>query len=202
MTKLALFASLASVCLLTNCTPYQEVDRDEAPGDVAAPAAQDDAASAAGMREEVTAGPAEGGAGEIDSAVAIIFEIRTRDDIDGAVSSMMTLADKDNDGQLSREEYGLIAPALAQADNSATRAADGGPVAMPGAAAYEETTDAPRIGEEEFFAETAGGDNMISRQDLSTALTVRFDAADADGDGELTGEEAPNFAASMQFARP
>nr|WP_290918010.1 hypothetical protein [Hyphomonas sp. 34-62-18] len=49
MPSRIVFASLASMCVLANCTPYQEVDRDEPPGDVSAPV---EAAPAAAMPAE------------------------------------------------------------------------------------------------------------------------------------------------------
>lgn len=198
----ALLASAASVCLLTNCTPYQEIDRGESPGDVSAPLPVEDVDAAdTGYGTGPQPGAAEGGAGQIDAGVATATKIRIRADIGPSVSAMMTLADKNNDGQLSREEFNVLAPALGQADNSVTPSGEGGPVATPGAGANMETTTATPIRVDEFFAETAGADGQISAADLTAALTSRFDAADADGNGELSPEEANNFAASMLFSR-
>ncbi len=200
MSYRLLLASAASLCVLTNCTPYEEIDRGENPSDVSVPVVVDETDSAdagTGLQD----GAADGGAGEIDSAVAAAYKIRTKADIATSVTAMMTLADKNNDGQLSREEFGIIAPALGQADNSITPSGEGGPVATPGAGANMETSTATPIRADEFFAETAGTDGLISRDELSAALTSRFESADADGNGELNSEEANNFAASMLFSR-
>lgn len=202
MPRYALLASIASAGLLVACTPYQDIEQDGPPGDVAAPVMNDLAEPAATPAEtenygtDLEASPAEGGAGQIDSAVAVVYKIRTRDDIDPAVDAMMTLADEDDDGRISREEYSLLAPAFAQADNAVSSEA-----ALPGTSEYSETSDAPLLSSDEFFDETAGSDGVISREDLRAAITARFDAADADGNGELTAEEAQTFAASFRFAR-
>lgn len=198
----ALLASAASVCLLTNCTPYQEIDRGESPGDVSAPLPVDDVDAAdAGYGTGPQPGAADGGAGQIDAGVAAAYKIRTKADIGPSVDAMMALADRDNDGQLSREEFNIIAPALGQADNSLNPSVEGGPVANPGAGDAMESTTATPIRADDFFAETAGTNGLISRDELTAALTARFDAADADGNGELSAEEAQAFAASMLFSR-
>jgi len=200
MYKRALLASIASVCLLTNCTPYQEINPDEQPGSIASPVPM--ATPAPEPDPDFQASPAEGGAAQVDTAVAALYKIRTRADIAPAVDAMMALADRDNDGQISEEEFGLIAPALALADNTVPTAANGTTAERQGAGEMVEETGAARIGADEFFTETAGSDGMISRADLTAAITARFNAADTDGNGELTAEEARTFAASMRFARP
>lgn len=202
MSTRALLASMVSVCLLTNCTPYQPVDTPanaaEASG-AAAPATEDPMAGQADA--PVVAGAADGGAGDIDGAVAATYKIKTKAELASAVTAMMTLADGDTNGQLTMEEFGVIAPALAQADNSITASAEGGAVANPGAGEKSEASAPPAIRADEFFTETAGSDALISRDELSRALTSRFDTADEDANGELTPDEAQKFAASMLFAR-
>jgi hypothetical protein len=200
MTKLTLFASAASLCLLTNCTPYQPIDRGDTPGDVSVPVAVDDA-EPAGTGGEIQDGAADGGAGEIDSAIGVVYKIRTRADVAATVDAMMTLADRDTNGQLTYEEYRILSPALAQADNSLTPSIEGGPVANPGAGPNMEDSTAEPIRRDDFFAETAGNDDLITRAELSTALTSRFNSADKDSNGEFTPEEAQNFAASMLFSK-
>jgi hypothetical protein len=199
MSKRMMLAALASVCLLTNCTPYQDVDRDETAGDVAAPApAEPDSPEAApGVQD----GAADGGAGEIDGAVAAAYKIQSKADIPDTVASMMTLADKDNDGQLTEDEFDLLAPALGQADNSTNPNGEGGAVGTPGAGDNAETSSATPIRAEDFFAETAGADGQVSAADLTTALTARFESVDTDANGTLSADEAKNFAASMLFSR-
>jgi hypothetical protein len=202
MPSRIVFASIASMCVLANCTPYQEVDRDEPPGDVSAPVEADPAASMpAESNAEFKASTADGGAGQVDSGVAAVYKIRATDDIAPAATAMMTLADKDENGQLASEEYDLIAPALAQADNTQSANDDGSTVEKQGAAEYGEVADGTPIDAEEFFNETAGADGTISQEDLTSALRARFETADADGDGALTAEEAAVFSASMRFGR-
>jgi hypothetical protein len=202
MSKRILFASITSMCVLANCTPYQEIDRDEPPGDVSSPAEADPSASAPAEADaEFKASTADGGAGQVDSAVAAVYKIRASADIAPAATAMMTLADKDEDGQITLEEYDLLAPALAQADNTQSANDDGSTAEKQGAAEYAETADGTPISAEEFFNETAGADATISREDLASALTARFETADADGDGTLTAEEAATFSASMRLAR-
>lgn len=202
MSKRILFASIASMCVLANCTPYQEIDRDEPPGAFSSPAEADPAASAPPEADaEFKASTADGGAGQVDSAVAAVYKIREAADIAPAATAMMTLADKDEDGQITLEEYDLLAPALAQAGNTQSANDDGSTAEKQGAAEYAETADGTPISAEEFFNETAGTDGTISRDDLASALTARFETADADGDGNLTAEEAATFSASMRFAR-
>lgn len=200
MSKFMRLASAASVCLLTNCTPYQPIDRGDAPGDVSAPLTVDNA-EPAGSGSEIQDGAADGGAGEIDSAVGVVYKIRTSADVAASVDAMMTLADKDSNDQLTLEEFGVISPALAQADNSLTPSVEGGPVANPGAGPNMEDSAAVPIRRDDFFTETAGSDNLITRTELSTALTSRFNSADEDSNGELTPAEAQNFAASMLFSK-
>jgi len=199
MPTRALLASIASVCLLTNCTPYQEIDRGETPGDVSAPAMTDPAApeTAPGVQD----GAASGGAGQIDGAVAAAYKIQTKAEIADSVTAMMALADKDNNGQLSMEEYNVLAPALGQADNSITPSGEGGPVATPGAGDVKSSSTATPIRADQFYAETAGADGQMSAADLTAALTSRFDSADADSNGTLSADEAKDFAASMLFSR-
>lgn len=195
-------ASAASLCMLTNCTPYQEIDRDDAPGDVSAPVAEDGAdMSAADDQNGIQDGSAEGGAGEIDAAIGAAYKIQTKADVADAVDAMMTLADKDTNGQLNEEEFNVLAPALGQADNSLNPSGDGGPVATPGGGANMESSTATPIRADEFFAETAGTDGLISGAELEAALTARFESADADGNGTLNEDEANKFAASMLFSR-
>lgn len=203
MSTRILFASVAAVCLLTNCTPYQEIDRGEGPGDVSTPVGADETETApAAAASDLDTGAAQGGAGQIDSSVATLTKITRRADIEPAVDSMMTLADKDNDGTLSREEYAILAPALGQADETVPTNADGSVGGIPGTSEYTEATGRTPITSDEFFNEIAGSDGTISRSDLTAAITARFDAADADGNGELSPEEAQRFAASFRFARP
>ena len=199
MPMRALLASAVSVCLLTNCTPYQEIDRSEGGSDIAAPVGNTPAEPA--TEEALQTGAAEGGAGQIDTSVAAVHKIRNKSDIAGTADAMLKLADKDSDGMLTRDEFDLLAPALAQADNSVNPSVEGGPVANPGAGEVTGETTAEPIRAEEFFSETASSDNTISRNELATALTSRFDAADADANGELSPEESSRFAASMLFAR-
>lgn len=199
MSKRMLLASIASVCLLTNCTPYQEVDRSDDGADIAAPV--DNTPAEPATEEALQTGAADGGAGQIDTAVAAVYKIRNKSDISGTAGAMLTLGDKDSDGMLTRDEFDLLAPALAQADNSVNPSVEGGPVANPGAGEVTGDTVATPIRAEQFFTETAGSDNVISRSELTAALTSRFDASDADGNGELSGEESARFAASMLFAR-
>jgi hypothetical protein len=199
MPMRALLASAVSVCLLTNCTPYQEIDRSEGGADIAAPVGSTPAEPA--TEEALQTGAAEGGAGQIDTSVAAVHKIRNKSDIAGTADAMLKLADKDSDGMLTRDEFDLLAPALAQADNSVNPSVEGGPVANPGAGEVTGETTAEPIRAEEFFSETASADNTISRNELATALTSRFDAADADANGELSPEESSRFAASMLFAR-
>ena len=202
MSKRILFASIASMCVLANCTPYQEIDRDEPAGDIATPVETDPAASAPAESDaEFKASTADGGAGQVDSGVAAVYKIRSTDGIGPAVTAMITLADKDEDGQLSRDEYDLIAPALAQADNTQSANDDGSTAEKQGVAEYAETSEGTPISAEEFFTETAGADGAISQEDLATALTARFETADANSDGTLTAEEAATFSASMRFGR-
>ncbi len=199
MPTRALLASVASVCLLTNCTPYQEIDRGETPRDVSAPAMTDPTApeTTPGVQD----GAAAGGAGQIDGAVVTANKIQTKAEIADSVTAMMTLADKDNNGQLSMEEFNVLAPALGQADNSITPSGEGGPVATPGAGDVTASSTATPIRVNEFYAETAGADGQISAADLTAALTSRFDSADADSNGTLSADEANDFAASMLFSR-
>lgn len=210
----ALFASIASIGLLTNCTPYAEVDRDGTTGtaaqsgaeignsgDVSTPTtpAEADGTAAPGpeLDPDFQASQAGGGAGQVDTAIAATYKIRSRSDIEAAVDAMMALADKDGNEQLSREEFGILAPALALADHT-----DSGTVARQGATEQmEETASGAPINADDFFNETAGSDGAISRADLIQAITARFNAADADGDGELSQEEARDFAASMRFSQ-
>jgi hypothetical protein len=199
MSKRILFASIASMCVLANCTPYQEIDRDEGPGDVSSPAAADPATETPATGPD--ASPAEGGAGQIDQAVATATKVTRRADIEPAVDAMMTLADKDTNGQLDREEYGILAPALGQADETVPTNAGTTVGATPGTSERAEETGQAPITQDEFFAETAGADGTISRDDLTSALTARFETADADSDGTLTAEEAATFSSSMRFAR-
>jgi hypothetical protein len=210
MYKRALFASITSVCLLTNCTPYAEVDRNETSsaaaqsetsGNVSTPmtSAEADGTAAPGPKgnPDFQASQADGGAGQVDAAIAATYKIRTRSDIEPAVDAMMALADKDGSGQLTREEFGILAPALALADHT-----DGGTVARQGATEQmEETASGEPINADEFFNETAGSYGTISRAELTQAITARFNAADADGNGELSQEEARDFAASMRFSQ-
>lgn len=202
MPSRIVFASLASMCVLANCTPYQEVDRDEPPGDVSAPVEADPAASMPAESDAAfKASTADGGAGQVDSGVAAVYKIRATDDIAPAATAMMTLADKDENGQLTLEEYDLLAPALAQADNTQSANDDGSTAEKQGAAEYNETAEGTPVSSEEFFNETAGADGTISEEDLASALTTRFETADTDGDGALTAEEAAVFSASMRFGR-
>nr|WP_290918013.1 hypothetical protein [Hyphomonas sp. 34-62-18] len=133
--------------------------------------------------------------------MAAVYKIRTTDDIAPAATAMMTLADKDEDGQLTLEEYDLLAPALAQADNTQSANDDGSTAEKQGAAEYNETAEGAPISSEEFFNETTGADGTISQEDLASALTARFETADSNGDGILTEEEAATFSASMRFGR-
>jgi len=199
MSKRMLLASIASVCLLTNCTPYQEIDRSEDGADIAAPVGSTPAEPA--TEDALQSGAADGGAGQIDTSVAAVYKIRNKSDIAATAGAMLTLADKDSDGMLTRDEFDLLAPALAQADNSVNPSVEGGPVANPGAGAVTADSASTPIRAEQFFTETAGSDNMISRGELTAALTSRFDAADTDANGELSAEESSRFAASMLFAR-
>ena len=199
MSKRMLFASVVSVCVLTNCTPYQEVDRSDDGADIAGPV--DNTPSEPATEDALQTGAADGGAGQIDTAVAAVYKIRNKSDISATAGAMLTLGDKDSDGMLTRDEFDLLAPALAQADNSANPSVEGGPVANPGAGEVTGDTASTPIRAEQFFTETAGSGNVISRSELTAALTSRFDASDADGNGELNGEESSRFAASMLFAR-
>lgn len=200
MSKRILFASIASMCVLANCTPYQEIDRGEGAGDVSAPVAADPAPETQATGPD--ASPAEGGAGQIDQAVTTATKITRSADIEPAIDAMMTLADEDTNGQLDREEYGILAPALGQADE--TVPTNGGTTvgAIPGTSERGEETGQTPITQDEFFAETAGSDATISRADLTAAIRARFDAADSDGNGELTPDQSQSFAASFRFARP
>ena len=200
MNKRILLASMASVCVLANCTPYQEIDRGEAPGDVSTPVAAEPAAETPATGPE--ASPPEGGAGQIDRAVTTATKITRRADIEAAVDAMMTLADKDNNGQLDRQEYRILAPALGQADETVPTNAGTTVGATPGTSERAEETGQTPITQDEFFAETAGSDGTISRAELTSAIRARFDAADTDGTGELTADQAQTFAASFRFARP
>lgn len=202
MDMRAFIALAASAGLLVNCTPYQPIDRDDAPGDVSVPMIAETQQTATTTQDETLQdGAADGGAGEIDSAVSAVYKIRTRADVATSATAMMTLADKDTDGQLTLEEFGVISPALAQADNSITSSVDGGPVANPGAGENMEGSTADPIRRNDFFSETAGSDNLISHDELEAALTSRFTSADADGNGELTSNETSDFAASMMFSK-
>ncbi|MEX1250812.1 MAG: hypothetical protein WEA77_06405 [Hyphomonas sp.] len=78
-------------------------------------------------------GAASGSAGQIDGAVASPYKIQAKAEIADSVTARMTLADKDNNGQLSMEEYNVLAPAPGHAENSITPSGEGGPVAEPGA---------------------------------------------------------------------
>lgn len=200
MDKRILLASIASVCVLANCTPYQEIDRGEGPGDVSTPVAADPAPETSATGPDASA--AEGGAGQIDRAVSTATKITRSADIEPAVDAMMTLADKDDNGQLDREEYGILAPALGQADETVPTNAGTTVGAIPGTSEQAEDTGQTPITQDEFFAETAGNDSAISRAELTAAIRARFDTADTDGTGELTAEQAQAFAASFRFARP
>lgn len=200
MKKRIFLAAAASVCVLTNCTPYQEVDRSEDGQDIAAPVPVT-SPEAPATETELQTGPADGGAGQIDTAVGAVYKIRNKSDLAATAGAMLTLADKNSDGILNRDEFDLLAPALAQADNSVNPSVQGGPVANPGAGEVTGETAAEPIRAEDFFTETAGTDGQISRAELTAALTARFDAADADANGELSPEESSKFAASMLFAR-
>lgn len=184
---LMLAAALATV---TNCTPYQEIDRGETETVSADPAPAETIA-------EVSTGTNDGGAMEVDQSVAVVYEIRNRADISSFVASQMTLADKDSNGQLDAGEYDLLAPALAQADNSLNPSAEGGPVANPGADAVVDGSGDDAVRSDTFFIQVAGQDGVISTSELEGALTLRFDAADANGDGALDAAESQAFAASM-----
>ena len=215
MYKRALFASIASVGLLTNCTPYEEIDRNgtaagspqaENSGDVSTPMtpSEIDGTEDAGpeTNSDFQASQADGGAGQVDTAVAATYKIRSQSDIEPAVDAMMALADKDENGELSREEFGILAPALALADHTFSGTAEGGTVARQGSTEQmEDDSSSEPINADEFFAETAGSDGTISRSDLTSAITTRFNDADADNDGELSQSEAQDFAASMRVAQ-
>jgi len=183
----------AALFTVTNCTPYQEVDR----GDTA-PVAAEPADPAPGETiPEVSTGTNDGGAMEVDQSVAVIYEILNRDDIGPFVDSQMELADRDGDGQLTADEYDLLAPALGQADNSLNPSIEGGPVANPGAGEVVDGADSEPVRRSTFFTMVAGQDGVISRSELESALTSRFDEADENNDGTLQGSESNAFVASM-----
>lgn len=179
-----------ALAAVTSCTPYQEINPDK-PAGAAVPPVKEGAAS------DVSTGSNDGGAMQVDQSVGVVYEIRTRSDIPAFVASQMALADKDSNRELSKEEYHLIAAALAQADNSFASSSEGGPVANPGVGGVIDSSDAVPVGRDEFFAISAGQDGAMSAADLELTLASRFDAADADSDGTLDAAESKDFAASM-----
>lgn len=180
----------AALVTVTNCTPYQEIDRGDTPPVAADPMPVEPPA-------EVSTGSNDGGAMEVDRSVAVVYEIRNRADIPTFVTSQMTLADKDANGQLTADEYDLLAPALAQADNSLNPSAEGGPVANPGAEEVVDGSGGDAIRRDTFFTMVAGPDGLITASELESALTTRFEDADANNDGALDAAESKTFAASM-----
>lgn len=117
-------------------------------------------------------------------------------------------ADTDGDGQLSRDEFLATMTVLASNERPVDPMADPmvGDADEFGAEMDEQnefetadvTTEASAQDPSEYlvakFTEIAGDDDAVTLDELEEDRREDFEAADADGDGELEGEEAQAFA--------
>ncbi len=146
-------------------------------------------------------------AGGVDDASALregptvaIADIRVKSDAEEAASTAFEQADANGDGMLDRSEYMTVAMS-AEGDASAVPATP----AMPGevdptaepspAPGAAQTAAADPATVDTAFAEAAGDDSIMSKEELRAAFLARFDEADADGDAQLSDEEQMTFAA-------
>jgi len=133
-------------------------------------------------------------AGGRDAAIVNIYEVRDRQDVGRFVDNLFERADDDENGEMTAQEYRLVAPALAQSDNDVSVEANdrNAEAAGPEGAAADENVGLS--GGQSFFLMAAGEDEMLSRAELRETILARFDEADADGDGALNAEESSAFA--------
>lgn len=135
-----------------------------------------------------------------EGSMVAIADIRVKSDAEEAASTAFEQADANGDGMLDRSEYMTVAmsaesdastvpatPAMpGEADTTAQPSATSS--AMQNAAADPATVDTA-------FAEAAGDDSILSKEELRAAFLARFDEADVDGDAQLSDEEQMTFAA-------
>jgi len=133
---------------------------------------------------------------EETAEIITIAEIRDEADVRQMVDAAFESADLDNDGALSKLEYASLAAAVQIADGDAIDAVDG-MVGGDGAGAVAETTDegepAMTLPGDEIFAEAAGVDNELSKDDLRASFLARFEAADVNHDARLDEGEREEF---------
>jgi len=147
-------------------------------------------------------------AGGVDSSSALregpivaIADVRVKSDAEEAASTAFEQADANGDGMLDRSEYMTVAMS-AEGDAGmapSTPALPGEtvdptvePSTTPGST---QTAEAGSATVDTAFAEAAGDDSILSKEELRAAFLARFDEADADGDAQLSDEEQMTFAA-------
>ncbi|MEM9233246.1 MAG: hypothetical protein AAGA69_03300 [Pseudomonadota bacterium] len=132
--------------------------------------------------------------GDLDSAIITLDEVFLRSDVDPLVENSFERADTDTDGNLTQEEYLLLAPAMGQATNAVGQQSSGDELTPAGGEADKLLGEGwQSANRETFFSDTAGEDNVISRAELRDAVLSRFDAADRNENGVLNGEEKATF---------
>lgn len=129
-----------------------------------------------------------------------IADVRVKSDAEEAASTAFDQADANGDGMLDRSEYLTVMmsadPNVAAAPGMPGETADemtAPSATAPGAAQAAEADAAAAV--DTAFAEAAGDDSVMSKDELRAAFLARFDEADADGDAQLSDEEQQTFAA-------
>ncbi|MEQ8936190.1 MAG: hypothetical protein RIE56_10410 [Amphiplicatus sp.] len=136
-----------------------------------------------------------------EGPVVAIADIRVKSDAEEAASTAFEQADANGDGMLDRSEYITVAMS-AESDPSiaSSTSAVSGEIVDPTAessitpgATQTATADSATV--DTAFAEAAGDDSILSKEELRAAFLARFDEADVDGDAQLSDEEQMTFAA-------
>lgn len=141
-----------------------------------------------------------------------IAEINTKTDAERVASDAFDKADANGDGKLDKAEYVMIAmganefrsasspidetqEGVGEGDmDTGDAAVDSTAPADPSMPATAETATVDETSVEPAFAEAAGADNELTKDELRTAFLARFDTADADKDQQLSETERQTFA--------
>lgn len=141
-----------------------------------------------------------------------IADISTKTDAERVASDAFDKADANGDGKLDKAEYVMIAmganefrsassaiddtqEGIGEGDmDTGDAAVDSTAPADPSMPTTAETATVDETSVEPVFAEAAGVDNELTKDELRAAFLARFDTADADKDQQLSETERQTFA--------